>query len=116
MPDAVESLYCQALSHHQSGNLQQPDALYRQILPLAPEFAAAHDTLALAYQHLGDCPTSIAHFQRATQLSPQTADFHAHLAHALRESGNLDDSIAVAHQALLLEANNVAALTTIASS
>src|SRR5579859_5587106 len=79
MPDDIESLYTLALSHHQSGELQQADALYRHILAINPDHVLALIMLGVLAHQVGRNDVAIQLLARAIQLDSKNPDAHNNL-------------------------------------
>ncbi len=69
MPDIAE-LFNQAIRQQQSGNLPEAEQLFRQILALTPNLAAAQSNLGIALQLQGQLPAAAACFRQALQIDP----------------------------------------------
>ena len=81
-----------ALNHHQSGDLEQAEILYRQVLARMPEHPdALHLYGVLAHQtgRLEEAGKCIA---RAIELFPQAAGFHNSLGNVRRDEGRGDEA------------------------
>lgn len=89
-PDQLLAL---ALKHHQSGELAQAEALYRQILQQDPGHAdALHLLGVLAYQ-LGRADAAVELIGQAIRKAPQAAHFHNNLGNALNLQGKTAEAI-----------------------
>jgi tetratricopeptide (TPR) repeat protein len=98
-----------AVRLHQGGNLQQAEAIYRQVLAHAPRHAMAMHLLGVLAgqsQRIGEAITLI---QQAITIDANQAAFHANLADLLRVSGRLADARASFERALALDPASVAA-------
>jgi predicted O-linked N-acetylglucosamine transferase (SPINDLY family) len=81
-----------AVRHHQAGDLQTAESIYRQILQFEPDNPEALHLLGvIAYQQLRH-ETAISLITRALARKPDFADAHSNLGNALREAGRLADA------------------------
>jgi predicted O-linked N-acetylglucosamine transferase (SPINDLY family) len=101
MVEASEALRI-GLQHHQSGRLEQAEAIYRQILQADPHHPDALHLLGVLAHHAGQLDLAVQFISRAIAVRPRVADFHAHLADALKAQGRLPEAEAQYRQALAL--------------
>jgi Tfp pilus assembly protein PilF len=94
-----------SLRFHQAGDLQQAEAIYRQVLAVAPESPEVLANLGSAVRLLGRLDEAIDCFRRALLLKPDMPETHSNLGDALREKGELEPAIAACRQALALKAS-----------
>lgn len=81
-----------ALRHHQAGNLQTAESIYRQILQFEPDNAEALHLLGvIAYQQQRH-DAAVELIGRAVARKPDFADAHSNLGNALRELDRLDEA------------------------
>jgi tetratricopeptide (TPR) repeat protein len=98
-----------ALQFHQSGNLQQAELLYRQILQSNPlHFDALHLLGVIALQ-LGRHELAIEQIRTALRARPNHAEAHNNLGSALAAIGQLPEAVACFRQAVLLKPDNAEA-------
>ena len=76
-----------AARYHQSGNLQQAEALYGQILHADPGHAMAHHLLGLLAHQAGRSDTAIALIRKAIALDPADVECHFNLGAVLMNQG-----------------------------
>jgi tetratricopeptide (TPR) repeat protein len=81
--------------YHRSGELEKAEALYREILRLYPNDAAALNNFGRVLQDMGTLPEAVAMFRRATELAPEEPLPHKNLGVVLCQTGRLDESFAV---------------------
>jgi tetratricopeptide (TPR) repeat protein len=99
----IAETFALAFKHHQTGNLQQAEHLYRQILMADPGHADAHHLLgALAYQ-LGRYEKAIALIRQAISVKPDAAGYHSNLGLAYQGAGHMDEAIASFREALRIQ-------------
>jgi protein O-GlcNAc transferase len=91
-----------AIQHHQAGNLQAAEQLYRQIVETAPNEPQAWRLLGVASVQLGRRQAAEECFRRAVALAPSWADAHNSLGNVLREQGRFGEAVACYHRALEL--------------
>jgi len=97
------SLLRQAVALHQQGSLAAAQALYRQVLELAPrQFDALHLLGVIARQH-GDAAAAIDLIAQALAVDPGQAKAHANLGVALLDAGRAADALASHEQAIALQ-------------
>lgn len=81
-----------ALRHHQNGNLQAAESIYRQILHLdADNPEALHLLGVIAYQQQ-DYAKAATLIGRALARKPNFADAHSNLGNVFREMGRVDEA------------------------
>jgi Flp pilus assembly protein TadD len=91
-----------ALHYHQTGNLQQAEALCRQILQAEPGHAGALQLLGLLAYQAGRHEVAIAHLRQALALNPADAGCQFKLAVVLMSQGQTAEAIACYRQVLRL--------------
>lgn len=82
-----------ALQHHQSGRLAEAEAIYQQILAVAPQHADSVHLLGVIAQQSGRRDVALELVRRAIQLNCAQPVYHANLAVIFRSFGLLDDAI-----------------------
>lgn len=81
-----------ALRHHQAGNLDIAENVYRQVLRFHPDNPEALHLLGvIAFQHKRH-EEAVMLIGRAVRQKPGFADAHSNLGNALRELGRLDEA------------------------
>jgi tetratricopeptide (TPR) repeat protein len=89
-----------AIRHHQSGDVQQAERIYRQILQAdANNFNALH-LLGLIALQVGRIDAAVDCISQALRLMPDFAEAHFNLGLALRRQGKLAEAMASWRQAL----------------
>jgi predicted O-linked N-acetylglucosamine transferase (SPINDLY family) len=115
MPTVSDTL-ASAFRHHQAGDLQAAEKLYRQILVLAPDHADALHLLGLVDFQSGKNESAAQHIQRAIELKDNESGFHGNLGNVYRAQGNLDRAIECYRRALELNPNYSVALFNLATA
>jgi predicted TPR repeat methyltransferase len=85
---------------HQQDRVTEADVVYREILRLQPENAAALHFGGIAAHQLGRTAEGIASIRRSLTFVPDSADWHNNLGIVLQESGDLDAAVAAYRQAI----------------
>jgi tetratricopeptide (TPR) repeat protein len=98
-----------AVQHHNTGNLQQAEDLYRQILQAEPQHADALHLLGLVEHQTGRYPLAIEHIGASLRLKPGQAQAHNNLGGALLAHGQLAEALACFRQAVQLKPDYPAA-------
>ncbi|MDA1090171.1 MAG: tetratricopeptide repeat protein [Proteobacteria bacterium] len=93
MADPQDTLR-QATGHHRQGQLDEAEALYRQILDRDPDHADANHMLGVAACQRGNFQNGAQLIGKAIEISPKDAVFHNNLGNALKELGRLDEATA----------------------
>ncbi len=65
----------QAIHHHQNGQLDQAETLYRQALEDNPNHAGIHHCLGMIGSQTDRSAMAIEHVTRALEISPEVARF-----------------------------------------
>jgi predicted O-linked N-acetylglucosamine transferase (SPINDLY family) len=98
-----------ALQHHQAGQLQDAEALYRQILQVQPQHPDALHLLGVAVHQMGKHDIGAGYIRQAIALKPGDAKFYNNLGEACRAQGKLADAVGHYRQALALRPGYVEA-------
>jgi predicted O-linked N-acetylglucosamine transferase (SPINDLY family) len=89
-----------AVRCHQTGDLQQAEQLYRQILQVDPSNVNALHLLGLIALQAGKPDHAVDYISQALRLMPNFAEAHYNLGMALRQQGKLEEAVAHWRQAL----------------
>ncbi len=81
-----------ALRHHQAGNLDLAETVYRQILGFHPDHPESLHLLGVIALQRGRHQEAVTMIGRAIKARPGFADAHSNLGNALRELGRLDEA------------------------
>ena len=99
----------QALQFHQAGNLQQAEAMHRQVLQQWPGQADASYLIGLMAHHYGNLDLAIAHMRQACQSPRAPAHFYSDFAEMCRQDGLFAEGEQAARRAVALSPNFAAA-------
>ncbi len=97
---SIDATLKQALELHQGGRLAPAEALYRQILEVAPNHPDALHLLGMIAHHSGKNETAIELIKKAIRVNPYSPSFYNNLATVLRAHGRLDEAASYYQQAL----------------
>jgi len=103
-------LFRQAIKHHQSGDFQQAEHMYRQILEIDPDNADTLHLLGVLHSQTGRLKTGSALIKKAISFNLSIPAFHANLGNALYEMGQLHEATTSFQNALQIDAENGVAL------
>jgi predicted TPR repeat methyltransferase len=92
-----------ALAHHQARRLPQAQAIYQQILQVAPNHPDALHFSGLIAHQTGKNEIAIEFIRKALSLGPDYTDAHYNLGIVLQEQGELDEAIASYRRAVTLD-------------
>jgi len=104
------TLFQQAFQLHQQGQLEQAEALYRQIQPAHPHYADALHLSGVIAKQRGDNQTAIDLISHALQLKPDNAAAHSNIALAFQALQRFTEALASYDCALAIEPDYAAAL------
>jgi protein O-GlcNAc transferase len=112
----IPEAFALGVQHHQAGQLQAAEQVYRQILQVDPYHPEALHLLGFLYHQAGRHDLAVDYIQQAILLSGKQAPFHHNLGDAYRALGRLADAVACYQRALtlksdLLESQNNLGLT-----
>ena len=108
--DTLDELLEQAVKLHHAGQLDEAEALYRQILASDPNDADALQLLGMVQFESGKKQESLELLRRALEINPQAPDCHFHLGFVLADMGEHDQAIAAFRQAVILKPDFAEAL------
>ena len=107
---SISEAFAIAVRHHEVGQLEAAEQIYRQILVADPNNAAACYNLANALQVQGKLSEAVESYQRTLAITPQHAEAHSNLGAAFQALGKLDEAIACYRRALELGPNSAIAI------
>ena len=94
-----------AMAQHQAGNLQQAEALYKQVLQAAPNQPDALHLLGLVAKQKGDLKTAVQLMRRSLTVNPNYVEAYVNLGATLQEQNNLAEAADCYRKALALRPN-----------
>ena len=92
-----------AREHHQAGRLSQAEAIYQQILQVAPNHPDALHLSGLIALRGGKNEIAIGLISRAISVNPSNPIYYINLGNALKDQGRLEEAILNYHQALSIK-------------
>ncbi len=95
----------QAAVHHQAGQLQQAERIYKEILEAEPTNADALHLLGVLACQSGQPEMGADLIAQAVQVNPTQPAFYGNLGNALNQQGKLDEAIAAYRRAIKLKPN-----------
>jgi Tfp pilus assembly protein PilF len=98
--NAFSQTFDLALRHHQAGNLQQAEELYRQILAADSNHVDALHLLGVIAGQSGRPDLAVEYIRQALALRPDFALAHNNLGEFLKDLGQLNEAIASYAEAL----------------
>ena len=102
-PAEIQARFLQAVSQHQRGQLEEADALYQQLLALAPDhFDALHLRGVLLHQQRRN-DIALGLIQKAIELNPGEAAAHSNVGLVLQALGRPEDAVASYDRAVALK-------------
>lgn len=98
--DAIERVFAQAIEHHQRGDLQQAEQLYRQVLSQRPDHAHALHYLGVVAHQVGQHAAALDLINRSLACDPSQSRFYNNAAEVLRAMGRPSDAASALRRAL----------------
>lgn len=95
-----------ALQHHQAGDLEPAERIYRNILRQSPEHPVALHFLGVILHQVGRHQEAAEYIHRALEINPNDSATHSNLGNALQALGKLDEAAASYRKALQLNAED----------
>ena len=92
----VDQAFQQAVTHHQSGNLQYAEHLYRAILKVVPQHPDSNHNLGVLAAQAQQPSEALPYFKLALESNPDNGQYWLNYINALIQTGYMD----VARQAL----------------
>ncbi|MCJ2541945.1 tetratricopeptide repeat protein [Thermostichus vulcanus] len=109
-PDTFAATFQAATQWHQSGELQQAEAAYRQVLSLKPDQPDVLHLLGILYYQTGHLEEAVALISQAIQINPKQAAFHSNLGAVFQALGKLEEAISQYTHAAALQPDHLQAL------
>lgn len=101
--DNVSATLQTAMDLHRSGEIEQAEALYRNVIDEEPANADARHLLGVAAHQRGDHRLAIESILAAIAANESVPLYHSNLGAAYRTAGRLDEAIAAFQSALMLQ-------------
>jgi len=97
------ALFAEAMSRHQAGQIDEAEALYRQLIALDPSHLTSLHNLAVIACQTGRQAQAVALFDQAIAVNGQIHTLHNNRGNALKDLGRFDEAAASYARALALE-------------
>ena len=98
----IQQAFDLALQNHQAGRLAEAEALYRQILAVAPLHADSLHFLGVIADQMGRHDLAVELIRKAITNNTQNPDAHCNLAGVYRKMGMLNEALEACRKALEL--------------
>lgn len=105
----TQAMLAVALRHHQSGDLDAAERLYRQILQTDPHHADALHFLGVLAHQRGRNDVAVELLSQAITHNDRVPAFHNNFGNVLRALGRLDEAVAAYQRALSLKPDHAEA-------
>ena len=102
MSAVSESLH-RAIKHHEAGELDQAEALYREIVRVDPGHADALHLLGVAAHQKADHPAGVDYIRQAIAKGGGSALYYSNLGACYRSLNRIDEAIAAFREAVRLQ-------------
>jgi protein O-GlcNAc transferase len=104
----IKSLIQMATQKHQSGQLDEAESLYKQILQFQLQlenqyYPIASSNLGSLFEQQGKLDAAVESYQQALRLKPDYAEAHYNLGNVFLQQGKLDAAIDAYQQALKIK-------------
>ena len=109
----IDQALAAALKHHESGRVAEAEALYRQILAVAPQHSDALHLLGVLASQDGRGGLAIELILRAIEHAPNAAVYRSNLGEVYRNLGRLDEAIDAYRSALQIDPRFAAAYSNL---
>lgn len=96
----VETVFAQAVCHHQAGRLADAESLYWTVLKLRPNHAGALQYLGVIARQTGHLDAAVTLLRKAVEAAPKAVEVRLSLGNALADAGHLDAAATVYWDAL----------------
>lgn len=103
---SIDAMLADAIALHQQGEIKEAEALYRNILFLAPQHPQAHNALGIALQQTGRADEAADSFRRALEIKPDYTAARGNLGAALLFLGRTGEAIECYGAAIAAEPAN----------
>lgn len=102
---AIEAHYRRAVQLHASGRGGEAEAMYREVLAVAPAHADSIHMLGVVALQAGQPQAALDHFDQAIALRPRVATYYVNRANALHRLGRMAEAEVACGDALRVERN-----------
>lgn len=99
--------------HHQAGQLQQAEALYRQVLTIEPRHADSLHLLGIIARQFGQAARALEYIDQAIKIQPRAAAYRTSRGNALKDLGRTKEAEAAYREALRLQSDFPDALSNL---
>jgi predicted O-linked N-acetylglucosamine transferase (SPINDLY family) len=99
MNPALQQAIQQAVAHHQAGQLQEAEHLYRTILAMQPRHPDANHNLGVLAIQMQQPAASLSHFKTALDVNPKSERYWLSYIDALIQAGEIPSARQVLAQA-----------------
>ena len=101
--DEAAEQFERAVRHHQAGEVEDAERIYRDLIAAAPDLAAAHCNLGTLLRSSGRTAEAVAALDRAIALDPALAAAHCELAACWQAHGEPAAALASVGEAIRLD-------------
>jgi predicted O-linked N-acetylglucosamine transferase (SPINDLY family) len=101
----IAALTRSAIDRLRSGNLQEAERVFRDILEIHPSNVAALHFIGVIFFKKKDYVSSIAYIKKALEFGPTYVDAYNNLGIVLQETGQIDEAIPCYEKAIQLDPN-----------
>jgi protein O-GlcNAc transferase len=102
-----------AFRHHQAGQLQQAEALYRQVLAVHPNHADSLHLLGIIARQMGQPLRALEYLDKAIKIQPRAAAYRTSRGNALKDLGRTKEAETAYRDALGLQRDFPEALSNL---
>lgn len=96
-------LFQRGFRHHQAGQLQQAEALYRQVLTVNPKHADSLHLLGIIMRQAGQPAQALQYLDKAIKIQPRAAAYRTSRGNALKDLGRTDEAEVAYRDALRIQ-------------
>ena len=97
----ISHLFTEAVQYQQSGQLNEAEVVYQEILSINPDVPEVHYGLGIIQNTFDDNVAAEKSYRNAIALRPNYGEAHANLGNALVAMGQLEESIACYQHAII---------------